>query len=155
MNKIYNVIFAALAVLTLAFATSCEKDDEMPVTYLEVNAANLHGNWMLESINGQPLKSGTYFYINFDRSGNRFCIWETLTSIPSSPNVDEGTFSIGTDPEAGAYIRGIGTTLEEWSDCYTVKGLTSDFMTWTGVNDPSFVQTFRRVEEIPFAKESF
>lgn len=153
MNKIYKLIFAALAVLTLTFATSCEKSEEIPVTYLEVNATNLHGNWMLTSIGGQPLKEGTYFYINFDRSGNKFKIWETLTSIPSSPNIDEGTFSLGTDPETGAYIRGIDTALEEWSDYYSVKDLTSDSMTWVGVNDPSFVQTFKRVDKVPVAKE--
>ena len=36
---------------------------------LDVNASNLHGNWSLNSINNEFLLDGSYFYINFDRTG--------------------------------------------------------------------------------------
>lgn len=144
MKNIFNKVFAVLAVMTGIALSSCQKIEGDQVDYLEVNASNLHGDWELTAINGQPLAEGTYFHINFNRSGNEYTIRETLTSIPAAPNVDEGKFEIYTDPELGAYIRGIDSVMEEWSDMYVIKDLTATTMTWIGVNDPDFIQTFKR-----------
>jgi hypothetical protein len=118
---------------------------------MQVNASNLNGNWMLQSINGTPLAGDTYFYIRFEMSGNKFTIWENLTSIPAGYNIDEGTFTFYVEPTVGTYIRGIDSIKDkEWSDMYYVKGLTESSMTWVGYNNPSFVQDFVRVETIPY-----
>lgn len=153
MIKLFKRSAIMLTVIAAFLAVSCEKDEAPVVEYLEVNASNLHGNWTLESINGAPVQEGAYFYINFDRSGNEYTIWETMTSISSAPNVDKGTFDIKTDPELGAYIRGIDEVKEEWNDRYVVKDLTKTTMTWIGVNDPSFIQTFKRLDKIPVAND--
>ena len=87
--------------------------------------------------------------MNFNRSGNEYTIWETLSSIPSSPNVDKGTFAIYTDQELGAYIRGIDEVKEEWADRYVIKDLTKTTMTWVGVNNSDFVQKFERIDSVP------
>ena len=150
--KRITAIFTALAAMALLFSTSCTKPDlEIPVVYLDVNASNLHGNWQLEAINGAAVEEGTIFYINFNRSGEEFKIWENLTSIPSSYNYSEGTFSLYTDPVLGVYIRGVDNVKVEWSDLYVIRELTKNRMVWVGVNDPTFTQTFHRVSAIPFA----
>ena len=145
-----NKIYTALAALAMLFVASCTKVDvEQPEVYLEVNASNLHGNWELVSINDEP--SAAKLYFNFVRSGNKFAIWESFTSIPTSYNYSEGTFEFYADPELGMMIRGIDSVKEEWNDMYVIKDLTKTSMTWVGVNDPTFVQTFNRVSTIPYA----
>lgn len=153
MKNILNRTFTLLAATAMLFAVSCSKvqtnDQE---ALLEVNASNLHGNWQLVGFNGEFLEEGTSFYINLNRSGQEFKIWDSMTSIPSSYNYSEGTFALYTDPELGTYIRGIDSVKEEWSDLYVIKELTHSSMVWVGVNNPSFTQTFIRVSAIPFEK---
>jgi len=153
MKNIINRIFTALAAAVMLFAASCEKvnyDDRELL--LEVNASNLHGNWELRSINYEFVMDGSYFYINFDRSGEKFQIWENLTSIPSTFNHSEGTFKLYTDPELGVYIRGIDNVKEEWSDTYVIKELTRHQMVWVSMKDPTFIQVFTRIDTVPVQK---
>ena len=150
--KRITAIFTALAGLALLFSTSCTKPDLHVVEYLEVNASNLHGNWSLNGINNEFLLDGSYFYINFDRSGEKFQIWENLTSIPSTFNHSEGTFKLYTDPELGVYIRGIDNVKEEWSDTYVIKELTRHQMVWVSMKDPTFIQVFTRIDTVPVQK---
>ena len=149
-----NIINKTLVMLSavLLFATSCTKEDVETVQYLEVNASNIHGNWQLETINGTAVKDGSFFYINFNRSGQKFKIWDGMRTVPSSYDYSEGTFDFFTKPELGTYIRGIDSVKEEWGDLYVIKNLTKNSMTWVGVNDPTFIQTFIRVSKIPFVK---
>ena len=98
------------------------------------------------------LLDGSYFYINFDRSGEKFQIWENLTSIPSTFNHSEGTFKLYTDPELGVYIRGIDNVKEEWSDTYVIKELTRHQMVWVSMKDPTFIQVFTRIDTVPVQK---
>ena len=153
MKNILNRTFTALAAVAMILTVSCTKVNPVDETevLLDVNASNLHGNWQLETINGAAVEEGTLFYINFNRSGEEFKIWENLTSIPSSYNYSEGTFTLYTDPVLGVYIRGVDNVKEEWSDLYVIKELTKNRMVWVGVNDPTFTQTFHRVSAIPFA----
>ncbi len=141
------ILFTAISAM---FAVSCEKVNQNDQErLLEVNASNLHGNWSLMSINNEFVMDGTYFYINFDRSGDKFQIWENLGSVPSSFKYSEGTFKLYTDPELGVYIRGIDSVKEEWGDTYVIKELTRSQMVWVGMKDPSFVQVFRRIDTVP------
>lgn len=153
MKNIINRIFTALAAAVMLFTASCEKvnyDDRELM--LEVNASNLHGNWELRSINSEFVMDGSYFYINLDRSGEKFQIWENLTSIPSTFNHSEGTFKLYTDPELGVYIRGIDNVKEEWSDTYVIKELTRHQMVWVSMKDPTFIQIFTRIDTVPVQK---
>ena len=153
MKNILNRTFTALAAVAMILTVSCTKVNPVDETevLLDVNASNLHGSWQLETINGAAVEEGALFYINFNRSGEEFKIWENLTSIPSSYNYSEGTFTLYTDPVLGVYIRGVDNVKEEWSDLYVIKELTKNRMVWVGVNDPTFTQTFHRVSAIPFA----
>lgn len=152
MKNIINKTIIAISALAMAFTTSCTKVDGDMQQYLDVNASNLHGNWQLVLFNGEELKDGSSFYINFNRSGQKYKIWNGMESIPQSYDYSEGTFEIYTEPELGAYIRGIDNALVDWDDMYVIKNLTKTHMTWVGVNDPTFVQTFARVSKVPFAE---
>lgn len=151
--KRITAIFTVIASMALLFSTSCTKPDlEVKVEYLEVNSSNLHGNWKLQSVNGEMEKEPVFFYINFDRSGNKFQIWENHTAIPSTYNHSEGTFALYTEPETGTYIRGVDSVKEEWSDTYVIKELTRNQMVWVGMKDPTFIQVFNRIDTMPVQK---
>ena len=155
MKTILNRIFIILAASTALMALSCSKVNPVDETeqLLEVNASNLHGSWTLKSINAASLPQGAYFHINFDRSGEKFQIWNAMNSIPSSYDYSEGTFKLySDDPELGIYIRGIDSVGEEWSDLYVIKQLTAKSMVWIGVNDPTFIQEFTRIDTVPVQK---
>ena len=151
MKNIINKTLMILSAAALMLAVSCTKEDTKVEQYLEVNASNLHGNWQLETKNGSALEEGTFFYINFNRSGQEFKSWSAMNSIPNSYAYSEGIFEFYTDAELGTSIRGIDTALQDWNDRYVIKDLTKTHMTWIGVNDPTHIQTFKRVAKIPFA----
>ena len=141
-----------LSAAVLMFTTSCTKEGAETVQYLEVNASNIHGNWQLETRNGSALEEGAFFYINFNRSGQEYKSWNGMGSIPNSYDYSEGIFEFyNDDPELGITIRGIDNALQEWNDRYVIKDLTKTNMTWIGVNDPTNIQTFKRITKIPFA----
>lgn len=152
MKHIFNRTFIVITAIAVALMTSCNKPEKEAVPNLEVNASNLHGAWTLTSVNGALILEETSFYINFNRSGEKFQIWDAMNSIPSSYDYSEGTFKLYSDPELGVYIRGIDNVGEEWSDLYIIKELTHSSMIWIGVNDPSFVQTFERIDRVPVAE---
>ena len=149
-----NIINKTLIILSAALAlVSCTKDDAKVEQYLEVNASNLHGNWQLETRNGSALEEGAFFYINFNRSGQEYKSWNGMVSIPNSYDYSEGIFEFyNDDPELGITIRGIDNAKQDWNDRYVIKDLTKTHMTWIGVNDPTNIQTFKRITKIPFAK---
>ena len=151
MKNIINKALIMLSAAALALV-SCTKDDAKVEQYLEVNASNLHGNWQLETYNGSALAEGSFFYISFNRSGQEFKSWNGMDSIPNSYDYSEGIFEFYTDAELGTTIRGIDNALQEWNDRYVIKDLTKTHMTWIGVNDPTNIQTFKRITKIPFAK---
>ena len=147
-----NIINKTLIILSAALAlVSCTKDNAKVEQYLEVNASNLHGNWQLETRNGSALEEGAFFYINFNRSGQEYKSWNGMNSIPGSYDYSEGVFEFYTEAELGTSIRGIDNALQDWNDRYVIKDLTKTHMTWVGVNDPSFIQTFKRIAKVPFA----
>ena len=141
-----------LSAAVLLLTASCTKENAEPVQYLEVNASNLHGNWQLETYNGSALAEGSFFYISFNRSGQEFKSWNGMNSMPNTYGYSEGTFDFKYDPELGTQIRGIDSAKEEWDDLYVIKDLTKNSMVWVGVNNPTNIQTYIRVSEIPFAE---
>ena len=148
MKNILNRIFTILAASAMLLAASCSKVNPADQTeHLDVNASNLHGDWELVAIQGQAIPEGASFRINFNRSGEKFQSWNAMNSIPSSYDYSEGTFKLYPDPELGVYIRGIDNAGQEWGDTYVIKELTRTDMTWVGVNDPTFVQIFSRIQK--------
>ena len=151
MKNIINKTLLILSAAAFILAVSCTKDDKTVEQYLEVNASNIHGNWQLETQNGTALPEGSFFYINFNRSGQEYKSWNGMNSIPGSYDYSEGVFEFYTEAELGTSIRGIDNALQDWNDRYVIKDLTKTHMTWVGVNDPSFIQTFKRIAKVPFA----
>ena len=136
-----------IAILSAAlFIVSCSKEEQVP-TYLDVTANNISGPWQLVEWNGAPLSEDTYFYVEFVRKDAKFTIYQNFDSMGDMPHVVTGKFNIEVDLEAGAIIRGLyDYDGGFWSHRYEVDDLTEDSMTWTAVDDPSFVQKFVRAE---------
>ena len=75
---------------------------------------------------------------------------QNFDSMADMPHVVTGEFSIETDAELGAVISGMYDYDEGfWAHKYIVRNLTKDSMEWIASDDPSFVQEFVRVSEIP------
>lgn len=154
MNSIFKrILICVLGFGTIASVVSCnEKDATEPApVYLEVNAHNISGSWMLKEWNSAPLQEGTQMYVKFIRDDKEFQMWQTMDSFTDIPHYVTGEFNITTDLDHGAVINGKYHYDEGlWQHRYSVKDLTSDQMLWVAVDDPQFTQLFVRVDEIPF-----
>lgn len=144
-----------MVLLAAAFAAlSCEKvvdggDEEL---LLEVNANNISGQWELASWNGEALDEGTYVYIDIVRNDRTYTIYQNIDSFQNVPHKVSGSYYLENNPEIGAVIRGnYDHDSGDWGHRYIITDLTHSHMTWTAKDDPSFVQEWNRVEEIPVA----
>lgn len=153
MNSFFKRILVCVSLLGAVSVVSCSDKDEtqpMPV-YLEVNAHNISGNWMLDQWNSAPLQDGTEMYIRFIRDDKEFQMWQTVDSFSDIPHYVTGEFNITTDMENGAVINGKYHYDEGlWQHSYYIKDLTEDQMLWVAVDDPQFTQLFVRVETVPY-----
>lgn len=139
--KLRYFILAAICVLSLA---SCTKQDGGEV-YLEVNRNNISGSWELSTWNGKPLEEGSYFRITLVRNDGTFTILQNLDAFPEYPREITGRYDLADDDALGTVISGIyDHDSGRWSHDYVISGLTSTSMTWTAVDDGSFVQVFTR-----------
>ena len=138
------VVFAAALL-----AVSCGKETPV-VEYLDVTPNNISGQWQLVKWNGSDLSEGSYFYMDLVRKETKFTIYQNFDSMADMPHVVTGEFSIETNAELGAVISGMYDYDEGfWAHKYIVRNLTKDSMEWIASDDPSFVQEFVRVSEIP------
>ena len=146
MNRIKSLIVLLAAAM---LAVSCDK--EVPaVEYLDVTPNNISGQWQLVKWNGSDLAEGSYFYMDLVRKESKFAIYQNFDSMADMPHVVPGEFSIETDVELGAVISGMYDYDEGfWAHKYIVRNLTKDSMEWIASDDPTFVQEFIRVSEIP------
>lgn len=65
-----------------------------------------------------------------------------------------GSYSLETDPELGAIIRGnYDYDSDDWAHRYIVKNLTATEMIWVAKDDEDFIQKYRRVDSIPVKKD--
>lgn len=146
MNRIKSMIVVFAAAL---LAVSCDKEAPV-VEYLDVTPNNISGQWQLVKWNGSDLSEGSYFYMDLVRKETKFTIYQNFDSMADMPHVVTGEFSIETDAELGAVISGMYDYDEGfWAHKYIVRNLTKDSMEWIASDDPSFVQEFVRVYEIP------
>ena len=146
MNRIKSMIVVFAAAL---LAVYCDKEAPV-VEYLDVTPNNISGQWQLVKWNGSDLSEGSYFYMDLVRKETKFTIYQNFDSMADMPHVVTGEFSIETDAELGAVISGMYDYDEGfWAHKYIVRNLTKDSMEWIASDDPSFVQEFVRVSEIP------
>ena len=133
-----------LSMAVFAVVASCTKEKPV-VVYLDVTPNSISGSWELVLLNDSELQEGTYLYVDFVRKERTFAIYQNFDSIDQQPHVLTGTFSIETDVERGAIIRGIyDYDGGFWAHQYEVNDLTENSMEWVAVDDPSYVQKFVR-----------
>ena len=146
MNRIKIFITAALALIM----ASCTEKPVETIEYLEVNAHNISGKWELVQWNGSSLAEGTYIYLDIVRNDKTYTMYQNMDSFTNVPHVVTGSYTIYTDPELGAIIRGsYDHDNGEWAHRYIVKSLTANEMVWIAKDDATYVQTYVRVDTIP------
>ena len=148
MKKILIMLVTVLLVLA-----SCEKQVEVS-PYLEVNANNISGTWVLAQWNGASLADGTYVYIDIVRNGKTYTMYQNVDSFSDVPHVLTGSYDLYTEPDKGTLIRGdydFGSG--EWKHRYLIRDLTRDSMVWIAEDDPAYVQVFRRTDSIPYTEK--
>lgn len=143
-------IFLMMSAVMMMVACDVNDQTEPGPEYLDVNVNNISGNWELVQWNGSALQSGTYVFLELVRKEKTYTMWQNLDSFKDIPHVVTGTFSLYTDEEYGAVIRGnYDHSSGDWSHRYVITELTKDSMVWTAKDDPDHVQTYHRVENIP------
>lgn len=148
MIKSLKIIITAVSAALLL--SSCEKPEVPAVEYLEVNANNISGSWELVEWNGSPLEAGTYVYMEILRDERTFTLYQNIDSFNNVPHTATGRYSLDTDIELGAIIRGTyDYDSGEWSHRYIIRDLTATEMIWVAKDDPDYVQKYERVESIP------
>ena len=151
MKNLIKTIFAVAALFTMAACT--EKIEHHG--YLDVTPNNIAGSWRLESSCGEALAEGLYVYIDFNRKERTFEMYQNTDSF--STRYVSGRYYIYTDDNYGAVIRGdydFGNGA--WEHRYVVTDLSKERMTWTALEDESYVDVYIRCdipEEILTAKQ--
>ena len=136
------------AVLSLAVALMSSCDDKVHINPLEVTNNNIAGTWYLAEWNGAPLAEDSFVYIEFIRKDAEYVMYQNLDSF--SPRKRTGRFSIYTDNELGAIIRGdYDYGAGEWAHRYIVTDFTRESMVWTAKDDRSDISVYKRCDGIP------
>jgi hypothetical protein len=158
MNKLKSFV---VVLATLILAASCSKEEPV-IEYLDVTANNIAGSWKLVKWNGEDLKDGSYFYIDFVRADKLFTIYQNFDSMSDYPHEVTGRFNLENelrynpdidDVEDVSLIHGMYDYDEGfWAHKYEVRKLTSDSMEWVAKDDPTFVQQFVRSSVPAFVK---
>ena len=147
-----KVLLAMVAAASLML--SCEKadvdGDRLPAEeQLDVTANNIKGKWRLQKWNGSELLSATYLYLDIERDMT-YTMYQNVDSFADVPHVITGEYYLYPEDLVGMVIRGnYDHSNEEWTARYVISSLTQSRMTWVNKNDPSQIQEFVRVNEIP------
>lgn len=153
MNIIKRILIIAVSVAALVACSNREGTEPVP-EYLDVNANNISGNWKLETLNGASLAGNTFMYVQFVRNDKTFSMWYNMDSFTDVPHHSTGEFNITEDIEHGDLIQGkYDYDGGMWAHIYIVKDLTADQMTWVALDNPDYIQTFVRVDEIEYDTE--
>ena len=117
-------------------------------TGMDVTYSTIDGSWELIAWNGEALAEGTYCYIDFDRTEQRFEMWFNFDSMYADRR--SGTFTIAEDEYgdfilAGRYDYGVG----DWNDTYRVTMYSPGReMRWEATSTNN-TYTYARIESIP------
>lgn len=145
MKKLTNL----LMLLAVALFAACDNEIIEAPEPLEVKPYNLEGVWKLETLNGNALAEGTYVYVAIDRKYG-FEIYQNTASM--YPVLETGTYELESDWRVGDVISGVyDYDRGPWSYSYVITDLFEESMTWTAREEPSEVQCFVRVPEVPAA----
>lgn len=150
MKRIKSILLLALCALLSA----CDKPATGEEPYLEVNRNNISGAWELSQWNGKDLADGSYFHINLVRNDGTFTILQNLDAFPESPREITGRYDLVQDDVFGTVISGLyDHDSGFWAHEYAISKLSASSMVWTAVDDPYFVQLFKRIDASEFGKE--
>ena len=150
MKRIKTILLLSLCALLSA----CNKPSTEEEPYLEINRNNISGVWKLSQWNGNDLAEGSYFHINLVRNDGTFTILQNLDAFPESPREITGRYDLMQDDVLGTVISGLyDHDSGFWAHDYVISKLTASSMVWTAVDDPDFVQLFKRIDVSEFGKE--
>lgn len=144
-------LFSLLVMCSAVIFAGCQNKNDKPSgeqPMMAVTYASLDGAWMLDSWNHEPLMEGTCCYVEFNRSEQRFTMWDNMGSMYVRQTT--GSFRIEQDEYkryilSGRYDNGVG----DWSSEYIVSmPQPGDEMIWQATNNND-VATYRRIESIP------
>lgn len=146
-----KTLFKLIACLMLMISvSSCSDEDEtIEIPALEINYVNLDGVWKLKEWNNAPIAEGLYCYIELERKGRTFKIYQKFDSMYA--RCITGEFSLETDENAvttisGCYDYGMG----EWNNTYIISDLLeTGSMVWTVEGDETDVSIYERCDEVP------
>lgn len=146
-----RVINFAIAVCVALMAWSCNipVDEPQGEPQLEVSPITLDGIWKLEQWRGESLAEGAYVYMDIERSGRAYTLYQNIDSFYT--NTYTGIYYIYTDETLGkAVVRGIyDHSLGDWNHRYIVESLTADTMRWVALDNKDEVCEYVRVAELP------
>lgn len=126
---------------------ACEKDEEQDVIYLDVTNANLHGSWKLSEWNNELINDLRYCYIDFNRSEEKFIIYENIGSMYAQKLT--GSYRIKGNSQDGYQLTGTyDYTGETWKG-YNVVSLTNTCLRLRAINNADELQVYERCSEIP------
>ncbi|MBQ8493987.1 MAG: lipocalin family protein [Alistipes sp.] len=146
LTRIFTVALIAMALLS----TSCNRGATPAVIVpgMEVTYSTIDGSWELIAWNGKALDEGTYCYIDFNRTEQRFEMWSNFGSMYADDR--SGTFTIekneyGEFILSGIYDYGVG----DWNDTYRVTMYTPGReMRWESTTTDD-TYTYARIDAIP------
>lgn len=139
-----------LALAAIALLASCNRGATPAIVNpgMDVTYSTIDGCWELIAWNGEPIEESTYCYIEFNRTEQRFEMWDNIGSMYADKH--SGSFTIekneyGEFILTGTYDYGVGA----WSDTYRVTMYTpGEEMRWESTST-SDTYTYARIEEIP------
>lgn len=138
--RIYILLFVSVVL-----AACSDDDDELRITSLPVNYANVSGDWHLESWRGEKLPDGVYFSVCFDRRDHQFTIHQNLNSMYEQELTGSYSLDLQDDDEtyvlSGYYSYGKGN----WEHSYIVSDISVDGqLTLVAVDDDAEIAILKR-----------
>lgn len=145
MKKILRLLVVALLAVGSWSCDLTASDDEQ-VEQLEITTNNISGSWKLVVWNGDPLKEGTYVYIDFVRADGTYTMYQNIDSF--STRTITGRYALYIDEELGVavlrgnYDHGAG----EWNRRYIVEYLTKSEMRLVAMDNADDVSIYERCD---------
>lgn len=142
-------VLVPLAAMVILLGGCKTNDSEQPQRKpMAITFSMLDGAWQLTSWNDIPLHEDTFCYVVFDRSEQRFTMYDNLATMYT--RLTSGTFSIERDDYdryilTGSYDYGLGG----WNNSYEVEAYyPGDVMLWHSDNGDD-TSRYVRIDAVP------
>lgn len=101
-----KTLFKIALMLTIPFLglVSCEKDEIILETALDVIPAYIEGVWKLAEINNEAVSEDTYVYMVLSRKETKFEIYSNINSMYTT--LETGKYTIKKDEDNVSTISG-------------------------------------------------